>query len=101
MRIQTKFGMKIFEIDYKWNFMIFELLTSPQGHQFDPSVAFCSAHHPRQFDVPHDHVQKKKIDSLGCAGTPKSHPGAWGMTQVSEQKSHLVCFIIFKNTHKV
>ena len=40
--------------------MIFDLLTSPQGPQFDPRMkmllAFCSAHHPRRFDMPHDHV---------------------------------------------
>ena len=35
----------------------FDLLASPQCHQFDPSLkvllAFCSAHHPRQVDMPH------------------------------------------------
>ena len=40
--------------------MIFDLLTSPQGHQFDPRkkmlLAFCSAHHSRRFDMLHDHV---------------------------------------------
>ena len=40
--------------------MIFDLLTLPQGHQFDPMMKmlleFCSARHPRQFDMPHDHV---------------------------------------------
>ena len=40
--------------------MIFDLLTSPQGHQFDPRIkmllAFCSACHPRRFDMPYDHV---------------------------------------------
>ena len=45
--------------------MIFDLMTSPQGHQFDPGVkillAFCSTHNPRQFDMPHDHVRKNKI----------------------------------------
>ena len=44
----------------KWNF-IFDLLTSTQGHQFDLRVTFCSVHHPRQFDVPHDHAQKKEL----------------------------------------
>ena len=43
-----------------WN-LIFDLLT-PQGHQFDTRVkillAFCSACHHRQFDMPHDHVRK-------------------------------------------
>ena len=45
--------------------MIFDFMTSPQGHQFDPMVkillAFCSTHYPHQFDMPHDHVQKIKI----------------------------------------
>ena len=40
--------------------MIFDLLTLPQGHQFDPRMkmllAFCSARHPCRFDIPHDHV---------------------------------------------
>ena len=40
--------------------MIFDLLTSPQGHQFDPRMkrllAFCSARYPRRFDMLHDHV---------------------------------------------
>ena len=43
--------------------MIFDLLTSPQGHQIDPRmkiiIAFCSARHPRRFDMPHDHFSKK------------------------------------------
>ena len=40
--------------------LIFELLTSPQGHQFDPRMkmllAFCSASHPHRFDMLHNHV---------------------------------------------
>ena len=40
--------------------MIFDLLTSPQGHQFDLRtkilLAFYSARHPRRFDMPYDHV---------------------------------------------
>ena len=53
------------------NLMIFDLLTSPQGHQFNPRMksllAFCSACHPRQFDMPHDHVIKKTF-------LPPGHP---------------------------
>ena len=99
----TKFGVKIFEIDM---LMIFDLLTSPQGHQFDPRMkillAFCSALHPRGIDMPHDHVWKKIIfDPLGTPSPPKSHP--WGMTQATEWKSRLICFVSFicENTHKV
>ena len=40
--------------------MIFDLLTLPQGHHFDPRMkmllAFRSACHPRRFDMPIDHV---------------------------------------------
>ena len=40
--------------------MIFDHLTSPQCHQFDPSMnmllALFSARHPRRFDMPHDYV---------------------------------------------
>ena len=35
MRTHTKFDIKKFEIDI---LMIFDLLNSPQGHQFDPRV---------------------------------------------------------------
>ena len=52
-----EFGIKLFQIDM---LMIFDLLTSPRGHQFETRMkmllAFCSAHHPRRFDMPHDHV---------------------------------------------
>ena len=47
--------------------MIFDLITLPKGHQFDPRVnillAFCSTHicNPRQCDMPHDHVRKKNV----------------------------------------
>ena len=38
--------------------MIFDLLTPPQGQQFDSRVisllAFCSTHQPSLFDMPHD-----------------------------------------------
>ena len=51
------FDLKIFEIVM---LMIFDLLTPPQGHQFDPRMKmllkFCSARHPGRFDMPHDHV---------------------------------------------
>ena len=103
VRTYTNFGIKIFEIDM---LMIFDLLTWPQGHQFDPwmkiLLAFCSAGHPRRFDIPHDHVWKKKFfDALGTPSVPKSHP--WGMTQGTEWKSRLICFVSFicENTHKV
>ena len=40
--------------------MIFDLLTLPQGHQFDPRMkmllAFFTARHPLRFDMLHDHV---------------------------------------------
>ena len=58
--------------------LIFDLLTSPQGHQFDPRMkillAICFARHPRRFDMPHGHVwkngppghhQRPKVPPLG------------------------------------
>ena len=77
--------------------MIFDLLTLPQGHQFDPRMkmllAFCSACHPHQLDMLHDQVWKKKFDPLGTPSAPKSHP--WGMTQATELKFRLYVFCIF------
>ena len=81
------------------NLMIFDLLTSPQGHQFDPRMkillTFCSARYPCRFDMPHDHVwkKKKKLTSLGTPSAPKSHP--WDMSKVTEWKSLLICFVSF------
>ena len=70
-----------------WNLMLFDLLTSPQGHQFDPRMkillAFCSARHPCRFDMPHDHVWIKNFfDPLGTPNPPKSYP--WGMIKATE-----------------
>ena len=85
VRTHTKFGIKIFEIDCNWNLTIFDLLRSPQGHQFDCRVkillAFCSNHHLSQFDMPHDHI--RFLGPPGHPGAPKSRP--WGMTQASER----------------
>ena len=74
--------------------MIFDLLTSHQGHQFDPRMkillAFCFACQPCQFDMPHNHPKR-----------PKVLP--WGMTQATEGKSRLICFAssFYEYTHKV
>ena len=50
--------------------MIFDLMTSPQGHQFDPRVkillAFRSTYYPRHFDMPHDRVRQNKILTHGA-----------------------------------
>ena len=55
--------------------MIFDLLTLPQGHQFDPRVkmlpALCSTHHPLQFDMPHDNDWKFFFDPLGAPLKPQ------------------------------
>ena len=83
--------------------MIFDLLTSPQGHQFDPRMkillAFCSARHPRRFDIPHDHVWKKKLfDPLGTPRASKSTPGAWPRPQ-NENPVWYVLFLSFLRAH--
>ena len=86
--------------------MIFDLWPQPQGHQFDPRMkiwlAFCSARHPRRFDIPHDHVWIFFFfDPLGTPSAPKSR--RFGMTKGTEWKSHLICFVSFicENTHKI
>ena len=76
-------------------------LTSPQGHQFDPRMkillAFCSAHHPRRFDIPHDHVWKKFFfDPLGTPSAPNSHP--WPREQ-NENPVWYVLYLSFVRTH--
>ena len=57
LRIQTKFGIEIFKIDM---LMIFDLLTSPQGHQFGPRIKMLLAFDLVVISVdlimPHDHV---------------------------------------------
>ena len=101
VRTHTKFGIKIFEIGFeiKW-YMTFDLT---QGHKIDPRMkillAFCSARHPRGFDMPHD--MPIYFDHLGTLSAPKSHP--WGMTQATEWESFLICFVSFfcENTYKV
>ena len=83
--------------------MIFDLLTAPQSHQFDPRMksllAFSSACHPRRFDMPHDHVGNFFFDPLSTPSAPKSDP--WGMTQAT--KSCLIYFVSFicENKNKV
>ena len=60
--------------------MIFDLLTSPQGHQFDSFMkmllAFCCARHPRRFDMLHDHTCLKKKNCLTPWVPPVSPPRA-------------------------
>ena len=54
--------------------MIFDLLTSPQGHQLDRrlkiSLAYCSTDHPRQFDMTHNHVKKNKTKLCSGPASP-------------------------------
>ena len=100
VRTHTKFGIKIFEIDM---LMIFDLLTSPQGHQFDPRMkillAFCSARHPRRFDMLHDHVWKKNCLTPWVPPVPKSStPGAWPRRQ-NKNPVWYVLYLSFVRTH--
>ena len=66
--------------------MIFDLLTSPQGHQFDPRMKIL-LHFVLLF-IPVDLIcymtmfEKKMFDPLGTPSALKSHP--WGMTPVTE-----------------
>ena len=59
-------------------------------------LAFCSAGHPRWFDIPHNHVWKTFFFCpLGTPSAPKSHP--WGMTQGTVW---YVLYLSFVRTHK-
>ena len=83
--------------------MIFDLLTLPQGHQFDPTMkillAFCSARHPRRFDIPHDHVRKKNFWTPLAPPAPQSPtPGAWPRGQ-NENPVWYVLYLSFVRTH--
>ena len=59
--------------------MMCDLLSSPQGHQFDPMFrilpAFYSTYHSRQFTTPQEHVRKNYFFyPLGIHSAPKYHP---------------------------
>ena len=86
--------------------MIFDLLTSPQGHQFYPRMkillAFCSAHHSCRFDMPHgwhDHVSK---NIFLTPWAPPAHqstdPGAWHRGQ-NKNPVWYVLNLSFVRTH--
>ena len=79
----TKLGKKnLWNWLCKYNFMIFDLFTSPKGHQFEPRVkilpAFYSSRHSRWFDMPHGHVWKKMFLTPSAS---KFHPRAWPRRQ--------------------
>ena len=63
-------------------------------------LAFCSACHPRLFDIPHDHVWKK-IDPLGTP-PPPAHlnptPGAWPR-RLNKNPVWYVLYLSFVRTH--
>ena len=84
-----------------WNLMMFDLLTSPQGHEFDPRIkillAFCSARHPCRFDMPHDHVWI--FLTPWAPPSPLSPtPGAWPRRR-NENPVWYVLYLSFMRTH--
>ena len=101
MRTHTKFGIKkIFEIDM---LVIFDLLTSPKGHHDDPRMKMVLAFVLLVISVDlicHMTMFEKK-NCLTPWVPPSAHP--WGMTQVTEWKSRLICFVSFicEKTHKI
>ena len=85
------------------NLMIFDLLTSPQGHQLDPRMkillALCSARHPNRFNMPHDHVWKKIFLTPWAPPAPLSPtPGAWPRQQ-NKNPVWYVLYLSFVGTH--
>ena len=103
--------------------MIFDLLTSPQGHQFDPRMkillAFCSACHPCQFDMPHDHLKKicltpwappaplsptpeeKNCLTPWVTPVPQVPPLGHGPGDRIKIPSDMFCIFHCENTHKI
>ena len=96
-----EFGIKTLEIDM---LMVFDLLTLPQGYQFDPRMkmllAFCSARHPRRFNMPHDHVWKFFLTPWAPQVPKSPTPGAWPRRQ-NKKPVWYVLYLICENTHKV
>ena len=82
--------------------MIFDLLTSPQGHQFDPTMkillAICSAPHPRRFDMQHDHVWKKNLTPWAPPEPQSPTPWAWPSRQ-NENPVRYVLYLSLVRTH--
>ena len=105
MRRHTKFGLKIFEIDFAieilWCLTFWPLPMAPGGGDQKNCVIACA------IDVSNSHTksgwisEKKFFLTTKPHGTPKSHP--WGMTQATEWKSCRICFMSFicEKTHKV
>ena len=105
VRRHTKFGLKIFEIDFVieilWYLTLWPLPRAPGGGDQKNCAVACA------INVSYSHtkfgwiLEKKFMDHSTPHGTPKSDP--WGMTQATEWKSRLICIISFtcEKTHKV
>ena len=86
--------------------MIFNRLTSPQCHQFDPRMkmllAFCSALHPRRFNMPHDMFETKQNWPPGHPQCPKVPPLGHDPGDRIKIPSDMFCiFHLWEHTHKV
>ena len=87
------------------NLMIFDLWPHPKVTSLTLGWKFYL--HSVLLVIPFDLIyhmtmfEKKIFGPLGTPSAPKSHPG--GMTQGTEWKSRLICFVTFicRNTHKV
>ena len=88
-----------------WDLMIFYLLAPPQGPRgLGPKkLCRCMCHWCKLLthQIWLNFGKKFFFDHSTPHGTPKSDP--WGMTQATEWKSRLICFISFicEKTHKV
>ena len=103
VRRYTKFGLKIFEIDfYNSYIMIFDLFAPSQGPsgRGTKKLCRCMCIHVSNLHTKSGWISEKNY-SPTPHGTPKSHP--WRMTQATKWKSHLICFLSFlcEKTHKV
>ena len=101
VRTHTKNGIKSKNWHGSLNLMIFDLLTLPQGHQFDPRMktllAFCSVRHPRRFDMPHDHVWIF-LTPLDTPAPQSPTPWAWPRRHNANPVWY-VLYLLFVRTH--
>ena len=101
MRTHTKFGIKSYEIDILTDIRPFD---PTQDHQFDPwmkiLLAYCSAWHPRRFDVPHYYVWKIKITPW-APQRPEVPPLGHDPGDRMKIPSDMFCVFHCENTHKV
>ena len=103
VRTHTKFGIKeslklILQLKFNdiWPFDL------TQGLELNPRIkkilVFCSIHHPCQFDIPHDHIQKNGPPAQPPPPLPSPNPGAWPRCK-NKNSIRYVFYLLFVRAH--